>query len=771
MAIDFEKEKAALPKVTNEKMPEQKLTFESGNEMAAMAAAQINYHLMGYFPITPSTEVAQFLDAMKTRGEHDIVLIPADGEHGSAGVCYGAAAAGGRVFNATSANGFLYMLEQLPVQSGTRFPMVLNLVTRAISGPLDIRGDHSDLYYGLNIGWPILLAKDPQAVYDMNIIALRLAEHKDVRLPVMVAYDGFFTSHQKRRVNYFAERKTVQDFVGEMPTQYIHALDPENPVTVGPYMNDPDLINNNYQQSEAMYRAGDIFKELAAEYEKISGRKYETLDLYRMEDAEVAVFLLNSASDAAKDVADKLRAQGIKAGVISPNIIRPWPAEEIKAACKNLKAILIGERADSYGGHGANLTHELKASLQEIPGNSTIVVSRVFGVGGKDFYHDDAEAFFHLAIEAAELGYAPKPFDYYGQTPGNPDLIPKRVLEPLHGNAFKSGLIKVTPNEETGKLDVKIPPLRALTGKPKRIAPGHGACPGCGIFPGLEMFFKGIEGDIVALFQTGCAFVVTTGYPYSSHKQSFVHNLFQNGAATLSGMVEMFFEKKRRGEIEVSDDFTFVMVTGDGGMDIGMGPAIGTALRNHKMIILEYDNEGYMNTGSQLSYSTPLGHMTSTSNVGKFQGGKAFHHKDTAQIMAATNIPYVFTGTEAFPQDLLKKAAKAQWYAQNVGLVYGKILIACPLNWKSPDEQGESIVGAAVNSCFFPLYEIEQGITNITYDPEAKGKRIEVKEWLGTMGKTKHMTKLEYSDMLQAFSGEVERRWTRLKAKHENEYL
>src|SRR5690606_4109533 len=190
--------------------------------------------------------------------------------------------------------------------------------------------------------------------------------------------------------------------------------------------------------------------------------------------------------------------------------------------------------------------------------------------------------------------------------------------------------------------------------------------------------------------------------------------------ATLSGTVEAFLEMKRRGEIEVSDDVTFVMVTGDGGMDIGMGSAIGTALRNHKMIILEYDNEGYMNTGAQLSYSTPLGHQTSTSGVGKAQRGKAFHHKDTAQIMAATNIPYVFTGCEAYPQDLVKKAAKAQWYAQNEGMVYGKLLIACPLNWRSEDRMGEKIVKAAVDSCFFPLYEVEKGVTTITVNPEDK---------------------------------------------------
>lgn len=768
MAIDISKEK--LPGQV-----EQKVVYESGNEMAAYAAHQINYHIMGYYPISPSTEVAQYLDLLKVKGKHDIKLIAADGEHGSAGICYGASTAGGRVFNATSANGYLYMLEQMPVQSGSRFPMVLNLICRSVSGPLNIHGDHSDLYYALNTGWPILMCRDPQAVYDMNIMAIKLAEDPEVRLPVMVASDGYFTSHQKRRVATFAERADVQAFVGEFtPPGFAHTLDRNNPITVGPYMNEPDYINNCYQQSVAMYKAGEVYERIRKDYAALTGRDYPLLDLYRMEDAEVAVFLMNSASEIIKDVVDDLRKQGIKAGSIAPNMIRPFPAKEIAEALAHVKAVTVGDRADSYGAHGGNMVNEIKAALFTHGNSTTQVVSRIYGLGGKDFYAEDGHYLFSLALDAVEKGYVAIPFDYHGHTPGDPTKAPQRVVEPLRYEDLNTGLIKVSRDAVSGKVSVRIPPLRALTLKPKRIAPGHGACPGCGIFSGLELFFKGIEGDIVTLFHTGCAMVTTTGYPYSAHKATYIHNLFQNGAATLSGVVEMFWERKRRGELDhlgLKDDFTFVMVTGDGGMDIGMGPAIGAALRNHKMIILEYDNEGYMNTGAQMSYSTPIGHRTSTSNVGETEGGKAVHHKDTAQIMAATHIPYVFTGSEAFPQDLVKKAAKAQYYAQNEGLVYGKILIACPLNWLSDDDKGTEIVSYAVDTCFFPLYEVEQGITSITYNPEDKDKKLPLSTWLKSMGKTRHMLKPEYAETTKAFEHEVERRWSALKAKHENPYL
>ena len=748
---------------------EQVTDFKSGNEMAAISAKHIDFHLMGYYPITPSTEIAENLDEMRAEGEHSIVMIPADGEHGAAGICYGASTGGGRVFNATSSQGLLYSLEQLPVQSGTRFPMLLDVATRAVSAPLDIRGDHSDIYFALNTGWLIFLARDPQAVYDLNVIALRVAEHPEVQLPAIVAFDGFFTSHQKRRVDYFADPQAVRDFLGPVPER-VTALDPRHPVTIGPYMNDPDLINNKYQLTIAMQTAQRVIASTFAEYETLSGRHYDTLDRYRLDDADVALFLLNSAAETAKDAADRLREQGIRAGVVSPNVIRPFPAAELRDALRGVRGLVIGERADSYGAHGGTLGHEVKSALKDDPENRTLCLDRIYGLGGRDFYTEDADALFRLAVGAADAGRVEIPFDYYGVVP---EVRPpqRRSLPALTpAETRTNGDIRIERSPD-GRLQVETPPAWRLAAREKVVAAGHSACPGCGVFPALNTFFKGLEGDIVVLYQTGCAMVVSTGYPLTSHRITYVHNLFQNGAATLAGLVEMFHERIRRGELPSGDDITFVMVTGDGGMDIGTGAAIGAAIRNHGFIVVEYDNEGYMNTGAQLSYSTPLGHMTSTSHVGRAETGKGFHHKDMPQIMAATNIPYVFTGVEGYPDDLVAKAAKAQWYANHEGMAYGKVLISCPLNWRTDDREGVEIVQAAVDSCFFPLYEIERGLTSITYDPDAVGRRIPVEGWLRLMGKTKHLCRPEHADVLASIEAEVERRWQRLKAMNEHPLL
>jgi pyruvate ferredoxin oxidoreductase alpha subunit len=748
----------------------QRLDFRSGNEAAALAARDIGFHVMGYFPITPSTEVAESLAKMQANDEHDIVMVPGDGEHGAAGICYGASLGGGRVLNVTSSQGLLYALEQLPAQAGSRAPMVLNVATRTVSAPLDIRCDHSDLYYVLNTGWIILLARDPQAVYDLNFAAVRIGEHQRVRLPVLVAYDGFFTSHQKRRVHLFDDLQPVREFLGEPKTPYT-ALDPKRPMTFGPYMNDPDLINSKMQLSLAMDAARQVIPQVLGELETLTGRRYPVLDAHHMDNARAALVLLNSAAETAKEAADRLRREGRRVGVISLNVLRPFPAGGLREALRDVQAVVVGDRADSYGAEGGNLTLEVRAALQQDPENRTLVLSRIYGLGGRDFYDADAEHFFEEALQAADGNVATVPFAYHGTYAGEPEKRPPRGLPAIPTEQVSRSMAEVTPDPETGRLRVELEPLWKMTTVPPRVAPGHGACPGCGVIPVLHQAYSVLQGDLVVLFQTGCAMVVTTGYPYTAHRITYIHNLFQNGAATLSGLVEMYHERMRRGELPGSPDITFMMVTGDGGMDIGIGPALGAANRNHNMILLEYDNQGYMNTGAQLSYATPMGHRTSTSEVGSHRPGKVFHHKDTAQIFAGCHLPYLFTASEGYPEDLMRKVVKAQWYAKHRGLVYGKVLSFCPLNWRTTDDQAEDVLQAAVDSCFFPIYEVEQGHTEITYDPDAVGRRRPMAEWLGLMGKTRHLLSDANAEHLAAIESEVARRWRRLKSMHEHPEL
>ena len=774
-------------------MKKQIMEYASGNEMAAIAIKQIGYDLMGYYPITPSTQIAENLDIMRANGETDLVMVAAEGEHSAAGICYGASVAGGRVVNATSANGLLYAIEQFPVQSGTRYPMVMNVVCRTVSGPLSIKGDHSDIMYLLNAGWPILFASTIQQVYDFNIIALKLAEQ--VRLPVVVAYDGFFTSHQKGRCYRFENDEDVRAYIGPKQEEYPF-LDLEHPITVGSYMNEPDLMNNRYQLHLAMEKADRLLPELFASFAEISGREYVKVEGTHCEDAQNILVLLGSSYDTCIDAIEEMRAEeelleqknevqvvnGIgvkKVGAATLHVLRPFPGKELAQLLCHADNILVADRQDSYGAGGGNLSLEVRAAVQKT-GSYARMKSLVYGLGGKDFFKEDAKEMLAWAADSSTPDFA-----YYGVTTGSESGVTRGgiakigsgakeskavsadepLFEPITREKTQIGATKAD-SQDDGTVKVTGGNLNAVTAMPGRIAPGHGACPGCGIPVNLNLLLRGIEDPVVFLFQTGCGMIVTTAYPKTSFKVPYLHNLFQNGAATLSGVAEICYRKQQKGEIPPGD-IIFVMVSGDGGMDIGMGSALGTALRGHRLLIFEYDNGGYMNTGYQLSYSTPLGAKSSTSHVGKEQYGKTFFNKDMPQIMAATGIPYVATVAESNPTDFMKKAAKAAHYAKTTGTAYVKAISACPLNWGDKPATERRVIEAAVNCCYFPLYEVEQGITCISYDPEKTGKKIPVLDWLSMMGRTKHLQKEQYADVVERLQKETDRRFAALKKRAE----
>ena len=732
-------------------MKEQVEKYLSGNEAAALAVKQIGYDIMGYYPITPSTQIAENLDLMGAKGEVDITMIPAEGEHSAAGICYGASAAGARAFNATSANGLLYALEQFPVQSGTRYPMVMNVACRTVSGPLSIKGDHSDIMFMLNTGWIILFAHSVQQVYDFNIIATKLGE--SVSLPVVVAYDGFFTSHQKKRSYSFKSDEDVKNFVGKKKEKN-DLLDLENPITIGSYMNEPDLINNRFQLYEAITLAGKRLDEIFKSYENLSQRHYEMVEEYKVKDAEIVMILLGSAFDTVTVAVDKLRKEGIKAGAITLNVIRPFPIDEVVKRVKDKCKILVADRQDSYGANGGNLSLEVRAAFQRKKKNVEIK-SVVYGLGGLDFDVSDGRWLFEQYDNLPD-------FSYYGVTKGSKEKVQDNLLKKIDKERTMLGITEV---KNTGEgLVVKGGQINATTAMPDRIAPGHGACPGCGILVNLNLLLRAIEDPVVLLFQTGCGMIITTAYPKTSFRVPYIHNLFQNGAATMSGIVETCKRRQEKGEIP-KGDIVFIMVTGDGGMDIGMGSALGTALRGHNMIIFEYDNGGYMNTGYQLSYSTPKGAKSATSHVGPLQYGKTFFNKDMPEIMAAANIPYVATVAECNPKDFITKAAKAAYYAKNQGMAYIKALSACPLNWNDNPATERAVIEAAVNCGYFPLYEVEKGITKLNYNHENSNKKMPVKQWLSMMGRTRHLVKEEYSSVVEEIQKEIDERFRKLKEK------
>lgn len=732
-------------------MKEQVEKYLSGNEAAALAVKQIGYDIMGYYPITPSTQIAENLDLMGAKGEVDITMIPAEGEHSAAGICYGASAAGARAFNATSANGLLYALEQFPVQSGTRYPMVMNVACRTVSGPLSIKGDHSDIMFMLNTGWIILFAHSVQQVYDFNIIATKLGE--SVSLPVVVAYDGFFTSHQKKRSYSFKSDEDVKNFVGKKKEKH-DLLDLENPITIGSYMNEPDLINNRFQLYEAVTLAGKRLDEIFKSYENLSQRHYEMVEEYKVKDAEIVMILLGSAFDTVTVAVDKLRKEGIKAGVITLNVIRPFPIDEVVKRVKDKCKILVADRQDSYGANGGNLSLEVSAAFQRKKKNVEIK-SVVYGLGGIDFDVSDGRWLLEQYDNLPD-------FSYYGVTKGGKEKVQDNLLKKIDKERTMLGITEV---KNTGEgLMVKGGQINATTAMPDRIAPGHGACPGCGILVNLNLLLRAIEDPVVLLFQTGCGMIITTAYPKTSFRVPYIHNLFQNGAATMSGIVEACKRRQEKGEIP-KGDIVFIMVTGDGGMDIGMGSALGTALRGHNMIIFEYDNGGYMNTGYQLSYSTPKGAKSATSHVGSLQYGKTFFNKDMPEIMAAANIPYVATVAECNPKDFITKAAKAAYYAKNQGMAYIKALSACPLNWNDNPATERAVIEAAVNCGYFPLYEVEKGITKLNYNHENSNKKMPVKQWFSMMGRTRHLVKEEYSSVVEEIQKEIDERFRKLKEK------
>jgi len=352
-----------------------------GNYAASQALRQCQIDVVAAYPITPSTPIVEGYGSMKANNQIEGEFVMVESEHAAMSGCIGASAAGGRVATATSSQGYALMVETLYQASGMRLPIILNVVNRALAAPLNVNGDHADMYLGRDSGWIQLDAYSPQEAYDMNFIAFKVAEDHDVRLPCMVHQDGFMTSHTAQGVHTLSD-DTAYGFVGEFKPMN-DMLDFEHPVTHGVQTEeDWHFEHKARQHSDLMTKVFPKMQAAFDEFEKLSGRKYNFVEKYDMEDADVCVICMGTSVETAREVAGEMRANGIKAGVVGIRVIRPFPFFEISEALKDVKAAAALDRS-SPGGAPGMLFNEIAGAL--INSDSSPMLSGfVYGLGGRD---------------------------------------------------------------------------------------------------------------------------------------------------------------------------------------------------------------------------------------------------------------------------------------------------------------------------------------------------------------------------------------------------
>jgi pyruvate ferredoxin oxidoreductase alpha subunit len=379
----------------------------TGNQAVAEAFRQLNPDVMPAYPITPSTGIMESFTSFVSNGKVDTEMILVESEHSAMSAAIGAAAAGGRVATATSSQGMALMWEMLHIASGYRLPIVMSLVNRALSAPLNIHGDLSDGMTMRDCGWIQLFSENAQEAYDNTVMAYRIAEHKDVRLPIAVNLDGFIISHSIESMQFITD-EDVKKFVGD----YI-AIDPlldmDNPKSIGALVLPDYYMEHKRAQHEAMINAKKVVQDVSAEFAKLTGRNYGLFEAYRLDDADVVLIALNSAAGTIKDEVDRYREKGVKAGLLKPRLFRPFPYEEVGAALKNAKAICVMDRADSYGGYGP-LFMEIASAVQSIRG--PVMFNKIYGLGGRDLMPLDVDKVIDETAEVTKTGKIKKMKEY-----------------------------------------------------------------------------------------------------------------------------------------------------------------------------------------------------------------------------------------------------------------------------------------------------------------------------------------------------------------------
>jgi pyruvate ferredoxin oxidoreductase alpha subunit len=390
----------------------QKTVATTGNTLVAEAMRQCSPDVMAAYPITPQTTIVEEFAKFVAQGRVHTEYVTVESEHSAMSACVGASAAGARVMTATSSQGLALMWEELFVASGMRLPIVMANANRALSAPINIHCDHSDIMGARDAGWVTLFAEDAQEAYDNTIMSVRIAEHPDVLLPVMTCLDGFITTHSIDRAQTMDD-ESVAAFVGEY-TPTFPLLDTDNPVSHGNFagLGGP-YFEFKKQQRVAIDASMKVIKEVGAEFAELSGRPFDVVDGWGMDDADVAIVVIGSSAGNARHVARELRSKGVKAGVLKVRLFRPFPTTELRDALKNVSAVAVLDRSESFGAEGGPLYLEVKSALYDLD-RRIPVVNYIYGLGGSDVRLELIENVFSDLSDIASGAAEPAGLTYLG---------------------------------------------------------------------------------------------------------------------------------------------------------------------------------------------------------------------------------------------------------------------------------------------------------------------------------------------------------------------
>jgi len=685
-----------------------KIESLNGNQAVAHGVRLARVNVVPAYPITPQTTVVEYISNFVNDGELKARFIESEGEHGMMGQAIGASATGARVFTATCSQGLAYAYEQIVSASERRLPIVAAIINRPIDG---FWPDHTDSLSVRDWPWIQIYVENAQEALDTILQAYKIAEDARVSLPIFVCVDGFYLSYTTELVN-IPDQEEVDRFLPPFKPAY-HVIDPKNPAsfTIGMGLSSMAV---RVASEEALRQSKKVIQEVAREFEEKFGRSYGNglVETFMMDDAEAALVTMGSMTGSAREAVEELRKEGKKVGLIKLRTFRPFPREDFQRITPSLKVLAVCDRNVVQGTEAGAMLLEIKNALWYQP-KKPLIIGFIAGLRGTEVGVRDFKLIAEKALRAANEGRVEKEIEWYPPV----EVVIKKP-EPI-------------PKDKLAKMAY----------------PGTSACQGCGMVLTYRHMLDVLGRDAVYVQTAGCMGWMSTAPGKTALTIPAVFSWLPAGSATTSGVYEGLRSQGKDEGVNV------VLFTGDGSYgDMGFMAGSGSAERNDNIIVQCYDNEGYMNTGGQRSGTTPHKAATTDTPVGTKIAGKLGMKKDLPSIMAAHHVPYVATASTAYMADFKRKLEKA---SKIKGFKYIHVLSPCPTGWRYPSENLMEIGRRAVQSGFWPLYEIEDGKTKVTMKVS---KRIPVRDYLMMQGRFRHLTE----DDIKAIQEMTDRNYERL---------